>query len=81
MIPQNLIKNPCSQACSCSVSGSPQFDCAAVDCVEIFDSDAQQECINTFELDSCCSTGSVCGNYNYPNLNILSLVESKDEKE
>ncbi|XP_047531721.1 uncharacterized protein LOC125067275 [Vanessa atalanta] len=61
MIPQNLINNPCSQACSCSVTAGPQFDCAAVDCVETFDSDMQQECINTYELDSCCSTGTVCG--------------------
>ncbi|KAG6444999.1 hypothetical protein O3G_MSEX003700 [Manduca sexta] len=60
-IPQNLIKNPCSLACRCRVSnGEPQFDCAAVDCVETFNSDLQQ-CVNTFELDSCCSTGTVCG--------------------
>ncbi|KAJ8719161.1 hypothetical protein PYW07_016717 [Mythimna separata] len=61
-IPQSLISNPCSQACSCTVfSGEPQFNCAAVDCVEIFDNDMQQQCINTYEVDSCCSTGTVCG--------------------
>ncbi|CAG4964521.1 unnamed protein product [Colias eurytheme] len=60
-IPQVAINNPCSQACSCSTSAGPQFDCAAVDCVEIFDSDKEQQCINTYELDSCCSTGTVCG--------------------
>ncbi|XP_028043626.1 uncharacterized protein LOC114253067 [Bombyx mandarina] len=60
-LPQNLIKNPCSQACSCRISdGEPQFDCAAVDCVESFDSDLQ-ECVKTYELDSCCSTANVCG--------------------
>ncbi|CAH2040755.1 unnamed protein product, partial [Iphiclides podalirius] len=61
LIPQSAIKNPCSLACQCSVSGKPRFDCAAVDCVETFDVDMQQQCINTYELDSCCSTGTVCG--------------------
>ncbi|CAK1579605.1 unnamed protein product [Parnassius mnemosyne] len=61
MIPQNMIKNPCSLACQCSVSGKPRFDCAAVDCVETFDTDLQQQCINTYELGSCCSSGTVCG--------------------
>ncbi|XP_072949721.1 uncharacterized protein [Epargyreus clarus] len=62
LIPQSLINNPCSQACSCSVTSlGPQFDCAAVDCVEVFDTDIQQQCTYTYELDSCCSTGTVCG--------------------
>ncbi|XP_075976450.1 uncharacterized protein LOC142976778 [Anticarsia gemmatalis] len=61
-IPQNAISNPCSQACSCSLfNGEPRFLCAAVDCFETFDSDLNQQCINTYELDSCCSTGTVCG--------------------
>ncbi|XP_026731379.1 uncharacterized protein LOC113496390 [Trichoplusia ni] len=61
-IPQALISNPCSLACSCAVfNGEPSFSCAAVDCVEEFDNDMQQQCISTYELDSCCSTGSVCG--------------------
>ncbi|XP_022124812.2 uncharacterized protein LOC110999864 [Pieris rapae] len=60
-IPQRLINNPCSQACSCNVGNEPRFDCAAVDCVEVFDTDVQQQCISTYQLDSCCSTGSVCG--------------------
>ncbi|CAB3236038.1 unnamed protein product [Arctia plantaginis] len=61
-IPQNIVSNPCSQACSCSVfNEEPQFLCAAVDCYETFDSDMSQQCINTYELDSCCSTGTVCG--------------------
>ncbi|XP_014361032.2 uncharacterized protein LOC106712874 isoform X2 [Papilio machaon] len=59
-IPQAEVKNPCSLACQCSVSGKPSFDCAAVDCVETFD-DMQQECIKTYDLESCCSTGTVCG--------------------
>lgn len=61
-IAQNLISNPCSQACSCSVyNNEPSFLCAAVDCFETFDSDLNQQCINTYELDACCNTGSVCG--------------------
>ncbi|KAM3959753.1 uncharacterized protein ACR2FA_006173 [Aphomia sociella] len=60
-IPQNLINNPCSQACSCTVFGEPRFECAAVDCVETFDMDMKQQCIDTYELDACCSTGNVCG--------------------
>ncbi|XP_013188144.2 uncharacterized protein LOC106133086 [Amyelois transitella] len=60
-IPQNIINNPCSQACSCQVSGGPRFECAAVDCVETFDVDLQQQCISTYDLESCCSTGTVCG--------------------
>lgn len=60
VLPQNLIKNPCSQRCTCQVSDEPRFECAAVDCVESFDSDLQQ-CVATFELDSCCSVGNVCG--------------------
>ncbi|XP_031762858.1 uncharacterized protein LOC113509319 [Galleria mellonella] len=60
-IPQNLINNPCSQACSCTVSGEPRFECAAVDCVETFDSDLKLQCIDTYDLESCCSTGNVCG--------------------
>ncbi|CAH0723570.1 unnamed protein product, partial [Brenthis ino] len=61
MIPQNLIKNSCSQACFCNMFGGPQFDCAAVDCFESFKNDELDECIYTYELDSCCSTGTVCG--------------------
>lgn len=60
MLPQSLIDDPCTQACSCNANG-PRFDCAAVDCVESFDSDELNECIYTFELDACCSTGKVCG--------------------
>ncbi|KAI8420706.1 hypothetical protein MSG28_007935 [Choristoneura fumiferana] len=60
MVPQNLVKNPCSQRCTCQVYGAPQFECAAVDCVETFDKDLQQ-CVNVYEVDSCCSVGNVCG--------------------
>lgn len=44
----------------CQVYGAPQFECAAVDCVETFDKDLQQ-CVSIFELESCCSVGNVCG--------------------
>ncbi|CAG9579624.1 unnamed protein product [Danaus chrysippus] len=59
-IPMDLVKNPCALGCVCTIDSGPRFDCAAVDCVENFDPD-QQECIYTFSLDSCCSTGEVCG--------------------
>ncbi|XP_063827297.1 uncharacterized protein LOC135076792 [Ostrinia nubilalis] len=59
-IPQALINNPCSQACRCTVAGEPRFECAALDCVEVFNGDLQQ-CVRTYELESCCSTGNVCG--------------------
>ncbi|KAH9636105.1 hypothetical protein HF086_008405 [Spodoptera exigua] len=54
-IPQPLISNPCSQACSCSVfAGEPQFSCAAVDCVETFDNDMQQQCKDAIaQLKTC----------------------------
>lgn len=62
-IPQNLVLNPCTQACRCRVpaGGEPKFDCAAVDCFDTFDGDIEKQCIKTYELDSCCSTATVCG--------------------
>ncbi|KAL4716273.1 hypothetical protein ACJJTC_014753 [Scirpophaga incertulas] len=73
-IPQTLINNPCSQACRCRVSAESRFECAAVDCVEVFDGDLQQ-CVNTYDLDSCCSTGNVCGEAKGKGLQI-SIINS-----
>ncbi|XP_023944373.2 uncharacterized protein LOC112050352 [Bicyclus anynana] len=57
--PQNIVKNPCTKNCHCSIiNGTPQFSCAVVDCVE---AEGHDECILTYEADSCCSTGTVCG--------------------
>ncbi|RVE54570.1 hypothetical protein evm_000691 [Chilo suppressalis] len=80
-IPQNLINNPCSQACSCRVasSGGPRFECAAVDCVEVFDSDLRQ-CVSTYDLEACCSTGNVCGNDAIANLKTCE-VDGKSYRE
>lgn len=59
--PQSIVKNPCTQNCGCSTRGGvPQFTCAVVDCVE---TGTLEECIRTYELDSCCSTGTVCGQF------------------
>ncbi|XP_041968397.1 uncharacterized protein LOC121725461 [Aricia agestis] len=61
MVPQNVVRNPCSQACGCRVTaGAPAFNCAAVDCVEFYNPD-QKDCVFTYELGACCSTGTVCG--------------------
>ncbi|VVD05692.1 unnamed protein product, partial [Leptidea sinapis] len=79
-IPQNVILNPCTIACGCSIGTVPRFDCAAVDCVEAMDPDMQKQCVLTYELDSCCSTGSVCGKDAIANLNTCD-VDGKIYKE
>lgn len=80
-IPQSLIMNQCSQACSCRIrDGEPQFECAAVDCVEIVDPDMQQDCMNTFDINSCCSTGTVCGKDAIAKLNVCEM-DGKTYKE
>lgn len=78
-IPQNLISNPCSQACRCRAAGGPRFECAAVDCVEVFDGDLRQ-CVSTYDLESCCSTGNVCGNDEIANLKTCE-VDGKTYRE
>ncbi|XP_034828729.1 uncharacterized protein [Maniola hyperantus] len=58
--PQSVIKNPCTKNCGCSINynGVPQFTCAAVDCV---DAEGFEDCVRTYEVDACCSSGTVCG--------------------
>ncbi|XP_001659089.2 uncharacterized protein LOC110678888 [Aedes aegypti] len=61
-VPQELVSPYCSALCYCR-SGSPfaQFRCTHIDCAEFFHRFDYENCIRTYKPNSCCSSGSVCG--------------------
>ncbi|XP_053605313.1 uncharacterized protein LOC128672290 [Plodia interpunctella] len=79
-IPDAEILNPCTKACSCQVKEGVRFNCAMVDCVQSFDIDLQTPCVRTYELWSCCTTGTVCGEDAVANLKTCK-VDGKTYRE
>ncbi|XP_011554772.3 uncharacterized protein LOC105385999 [Plutella xylostella] len=74
MIPESLVRNPCSMYCSCSLRDvTPQFHCVAVDCPEFFNSDEKEQCIYTYQPMECCPTAKVCGKDAIANLSTCEV--------
>lgn len=54
-----LLKSSCIGSAFCSSAG--KFVHAHLDCAEFFGPPLQPGCVRQYSPDSCCSTGTVCG--------------------
>lgn len=60
-VDREMLGSACIGAAHCMSSGS--FIHAHIDCAEFFGPPLQEGCIRQYSRDSCCSIGTVCGNF------------------
>lgn len=52
----------CRVGCKCTKHGKlARFECAQIDCAEVFAPPPAGDCITRYAAAKCCSTGTVCG--------------------
>uniref|UniRef100_A0A1S4H604 VWFC domain-containing protein n=1 Tax=Anopheles gambiae TaxID=7165 RepID=A0A1S4H604_ANOGA len=61
-VPDAEVSQFCSAACYCrSANPIAKFRCVHVDCAEFFKRFDYDNCVRQYSPQSCCSTGTVCG--------------------